>query len=223
MLYDNSADSNFISQSSGWTFSYTVGTAANRLLLAAFFTSPSSNHVTAVTYGGVSMTHLATVTDQDGNSEFYFYLKNPPSGANNFVTTMNSTFSVELQAVSYSGVDQTATPFPHNSVTNTGSNTSPLSFNIVTSVAGVWLVTMFRGSPLTVEWTTSNMMVNRIRAGVGMSTWDTNGPIGGAATQSVTYANGADPRVWGPIAIAIVPIPPPAVSVAGFFAKMIAG
>lgn len=212
--FDNVATSGWVSQASGWSFSYTMGSASGGFLIAYFFTSPSSNQITAVSYGGVSMTLLGRVTDAEGNGETAFYLKSPPTGANNFVTTQGGTFNVELRAVSYTGVDSTGAP--DATAMTSGTTVSPYTLPITTVSTGDWLVAIARGGD-NVFYDTTNAMTNRANTGgVGLYVWDSNGSVGAAGSHNAYFVSTGDARERGTTVFALKPATTPTVSAAIF-------
>jgi hypothetical protein len=91
------------------TFSHTVGTGTDRLLVVEVSTSSTAS-VSSVTYGGVALTPLAAVTDGANNVRAeMWYLIAPSSGAANVVVSLSSGHEFVAGATSFSGVDQSAT------------------------------------------------------------------------------------------------------------------
>ena len=105
------------------TWSHTVGAGSNRLLVVLLSDNPT-DAVSSVTYGGVALTQLpgAHVVGGTGAEVDIWYLKNPASGAANFVATWAAQGYLNAGAVSFSGVDQT-TPLD-TPVTATGTGRS---------------------------------------------------------------------------------------------------
>jgi hypothetical protein len=90
-----------------YTWSHTV-TATNprRILvvLLAARSSPASDIITGVTYGGVAMTR-ATADFAVQPGAYIYYLLNPPTGANNVVASAASAFNTVCFAASYYNVN----------------------------------------------------------------------------------------------------------------------
>ena len=120
------ASSNNISGTLTWT--HITTNAANRaMLVGASFGNPGA--VSAITYGGFSLTKVKAITNSVVSSEVWL-LVNPPSGTNTIaITTIGSPSTFSAGAVTFSGVDQT-TPL---SATNTAFGNSSSSSLIISS------------------------------------------------------------------------------------------
>src|SRR5690242_11384212 len=84
------------------TWSHTVGTGANRLLIVGIAIK-NSQTVTSVTYGGVALTQ-ATALANTGRLEVW-RLVAPASGTANIVVTFAAGTGAAIGAVSFTGVD----------------------------------------------------------------------------------------------------------------------
>ncbi|MBI4848420.1 MAG: Ig-like domain-containing protein, partial [Nitrospirae bacterium] len=109
---------NSSSTTSTVSWSHTVGTGSNRLLVVGVsFDARNSNTVSSVTYGGTALTNLrAEGTGANFARTEIWYLTAPASGSNTITVTIGGTATDKLNmagAVSYTGVDQT-TPFSSN-------------------------------------------------------------------------------------------------------------
>lgn len=104
--------------------SYNAGTGSDRVLIVCVgISSGSSQNVTAVTYGGQSMTLVDRQTDPDGWSEIaVFYLLNPPSGSNSFVVTSSANADAAFFACVVTGA---STSSIGNSAKASGNSASP--------------------------------------------------------------------------------------------------
>lgn len=116
------------------THSHTVlASSQNRLLLVGISIEDGAPaDPSGVTYNGVAMTKVSSVTNSTAHAALY-QLVAPATGANNVVVSFSSTMDdVVVGAVSFTNVDQT-TPLG-TAVTNTGSSTTPTVS--VTAVVG---------------------------------------------------------------------------------------
>lgn len=103
----DSASSSSASRLVSMTWSHTVASVSNRVLVVGV--SVYGTTVSSVTYGGVSMTRLVTKTQSPSIAELW-YLKAPTAGTANVVVTLaNSSGYAVGGAVSYYNVDQTNT------------------------------------------------------------------------------------------------------------------
>ncbi len=133
------------------SFSHTTGSGSDRLLLVAVAvgginSSSTAPTVTGVTYGGSSLTSVASQASSGTQVRSYIYsLLNPNSGAANVVVTLSGSGTVTVGATTFAGVDQT-TPL---GTAATAQGTSTTSTVNVTSATGqlVFGTTAFDGSP----------------------------------------------------------------------------
>ena len=210
--FDNQSVSTWVSNGTTWTYSFTVGSATNRYLLAYIFTSPSTNVINSVTYNGIGMTKLCTIADaaSPSNGETIFYLANPSSGANNFTINQSNIFNSEIMAISYSGVAQSA---PDAYVCNPGTaGATSYTNNITTVSANDWLVALYRNTDggWSSFWDTTN--ANTLRGSnsdIGLMTQDSNGGIGASGAHNDYWSDSVSSRLHGTASIALAPISVP--------------
>jgi hypothetical protein len=134
ITYDNSVDggSNGGSTTS-LTYSYTVGSGSNRLLVANLIGDPSIDDISSVTYAGTSMTLIGKARAPSGNWQYLYYLLNPSSGSNKVVVTAGSAHYLISQAASWYNVRQSSQP--DASTTNTAAATNTSITTSLTTVA----------------------------------------------------------------------------------------
>ena len=114
------------------TYSHTVTTAANRLLIVTMHESDSQVAIVSATYAGVAMTALlAQNTSTVARTELW-YLIAPATGANDVVVVYADIFGHSSGAASFSGVNQT-TPIGN---TNTNSGQATVISTVIASVVG---------------------------------------------------------------------------------------
>src|SRR5208283_5259003 len=90
--FDNAADGgNNGGSTTSLTYSYTVGTNSNRLLLVNLIGDPSADDISSATYAGASMTLITKVRTPAGRWHYLYYLLGPTSGTNNVVITAASS------------------------------------------------------------------------------------------------------------------------------------
>lgn len=112
------------------TWSHTCS-GTDRILFVQILTD--GNNVSAVTYGGVSMTRVYGFA-----TDFYltiYALPNPPSGANNVVVGTSISQNIIPMSVSYTGAKN---ELP--TVYNTGSGTSSVGVSVTTIADNSWLL-----------------------------------------------------------------------------------
>ncbi len=140
ITYDNSVDGgNNGGSTTSLTYSYTVGTGPNRLLVVNLIGDTSADDITSVTYAGTPMTLVGKVQAPSSNNwQYLYYLLNPSSGLNNIVVTARSSHYLISQAASWYNVRQTAQPDAFT--TNTAPATSTSVTTSLTTVASGSLV-----------------------------------------------------------------------------------
>jgi len=127
------------------SWSHTVGSGTNNVLivgLATEDTSTTSLAVSAITYNGVAMTAVPSSTATAGSSTLdrtqLFYLLNPAAGAHTVAVTFGGAVNgVSAGSVSLSGVAQSA---PTAAAINTATSGTAISASVAVSTAGSWLV-----------------------------------------------------------------------------------
>src|SRR5579862_1048186 len=105
---------------SSLTFSKTVGSGSNRLLLVGISTKGNQN-ATGVTYGGVAMSRVLMLQNADWVE--VWRLVAPATGTANVVITLTGGANFSAGAISFTGVDQGA-PLGGVNITS-GSSTAP--------------------------------------------------------------------------------------------------
>ena len=169
ITFDNSTDGgNNGGSTTSLTYSYTVGTSLNRLLVVNLIGDSSADDITSVTCAGIPMTFAGKVQAPASNNwQYFYYLLNPPSGTNNIVATAASQHYLISQAASWFNVRQTAQPDAFTTNTLPATNTS----------ATTSLKTIAAGS-LVVQGVWS---FGRLAAGTGATPIVIDAAIGGAA------------------------------------------
>jgi IPT/TIG domain len=140
IAYDNSADGgNNGGSTTSLTYSYTVGSGPNRLLIVNLIGDNVADDISSVTYAGVPMTLVGKVQAPSNNNwQYLYYLVNPSSGSNNIVVTAASSHYLISEAASWFNVKQTAQP--DASTTNTAVAASTSTTTSLTTVASGSLV-----------------------------------------------------------------------------------
>ncbi|HEY1904131.1 MAG TPA: IPT/TIG domain-containing protein, partial [Terracidiphilus sp.] len=140
ITYDNAADGgNNGGTTTSLTYSYTVGTGANRLLVVNLVGDTSADDISSVTYAGVAMTLLAKTQAPSNNRQYLYYLLNPASGANNLVVTAGSAHYLISQAASWYNVKQSAQPDAIVTSTSAAGTTS-LTASLTTVANGALVI-----------------------------------------------------------------------------------
>jgi hypothetical protein len=158
LAVDNTASMNSgAANANPFTWSHTVGTGNNRILVVSTANPGTSVAVSSVTYGGTALTRLSQNLSAGASTEIW-YLLNPPSGTATVSVSLASSAKFAGGSVSYRNVHQT-TPFG-TPVAATGSggaisllvsNTRPVDW-IIDSVAIQTSNTLTPTSPQTQRW-----------------------------------------------------------------------
>jgi hypothetical protein len=134
ITYDNSVDGgNNGGSTASLTYSYTVGSGQNRLLLVNLVGDTLADDISSVTYAGTSMILIGKVQTPSNNWQYLYYLLNPSSGSHNIVVNAASSHYLISQAASWYNVKQAAQP--DASTINTAATTSTSITTSLTTVA----------------------------------------------------------------------------------------
>ena len=134
------------SSCSSRTFSHTIGSGSNRLLVVgvSIENDPTGPAVSSITYNGQGLTKIDSVEVSSsgtmGRAELWYLLEAdlPSSGSYNVVVTLSqSTNELAAGAISLTDVAQQA---PEASNTNSNIGLDTISSNITTLTDGAWLV-----------------------------------------------------------------------------------
>jgi len=91
---------------SSLTFSHTVGSGSNRILVVGIYNKSGGDLVTSVTFNGTALTRLGTASGGSLNQGYLYYLLNPDTGTHNIVVTLSGeTTALHAAAASFFGVD----------------------------------------------------------------------------------------------------------------------
>ena len=107
VLVDGPANS-FIQTSStkSFSWSHTVGTNSNALLMVQVVTNSSSNTVSSVETNGLTLTKLSAVNCGTSCRDEVWYQLNPVSGTNTITVTTSTSAAVTATAISFYNVSQ---------------------------------------------------------------------------------------------------------------------
>jgi hypothetical protein len=139
ITFDNSVDGgNNGGSTTSLTYSFTVGSGSNRLLVVNLIGDTSADDISSVTYAGTPMTRIGKVQAPSNNWQYQYYLLNPASGSNNVVITAGISHFLISQAASWFNVKQSAQPDAFT--TNTAPVASTSTSTSLTTVAAGSLV-----------------------------------------------------------------------------------
>ncbi|TYO97131.1 putative CxxxxCH...CXXCH cytochrome family protein [Geothermobacter ehrlichii] len=191
------------------TWQHTIGGGTDRLLLVGVaFDDRNGETVTSVTYNGIALTQLRADNTATSNARTeLWYLKDaslPAAGTYDVVVTLSTASGKPLYggALTYSGVDQTATFTSHNGASG---NADPATVDI-TSQAGdlvVDIVVGYKGAGLavgagqTAYWVENTDALGAVIAGMSYEA--------GAATTTMSWTGAGDGGEWSISAVSIHP------------------
>ena len=125
------------------SFSQTVTSGSNQVLLVTMATGHGGVSATSVTYGGVALTKLAGVRQTfDASYTEMWYLVNPNVGSATVNISLSTSATLYARAMVLTGVNQT-TPF--NTACSATASTTSITCSADTSGAGV-VVSLLRAS-----------------------------------------------------------------------------
>ena len=118
--FDNAADGgNNGGSTTSLTYSYTVGTNSNRILLVNVVGDVSADDISSVSYAGASMSLITKVQTPGDRWHYLYYLLAPASGTHNVVVTAASSHYLISEAASWYNVSQSGQPLAYS--TNTAA------------------------------------------------------------------------------------------------------
>lgn len=128
-----------------FTWSHTVSGSNRILVVGVSIRNQQNETASSVTYAGTPLTFVGARSNETSARVEIWYMKAPPTGANNVVVTLSAPAKIVGGAISLTGVDQT-TPIAVSAFT-AGSSTKPtLTLNDVATSAWVIDVLAFRST-----------------------------------------------------------------------------
>lgn len=117
------------------TFSHTVGSGSDRLLVVEMMGATSGSGDGTCTFNGVSMTLAGKVQCPADRWTYLFYLLNPDTGTHDVVATSNDSNAVAAVASSYTGVGS----YESNANTGTDASIGTITVSVTTVAANAWV------------------------------------------------------------------------------------
>lgn len=204
VAYDATATGN-VNPGTEVSYSHTVGSGINRVLLVGITTNATTDKLTGptpVTYGGVTMTRLASAQAHTTNFFGYiYYLLNPTSGAANVVITLDDSQTAFAISNSYSGVNQGA-PATFATGTDAAGN---FDAALTTIVNNAWIAALARSNNGTSGITAGTNTTIRTGSSEFFCFADTNAAQTPAGAKTMGFnANPGGETFW--ITVALDPI-----------------
>ncbi len=134
-----------VASSTALSFSHTVSSASNRILVVGI-TLGANVAVTGATYGGTPLT--LAIMDQAGfnqNKAYIYYMVNPPAGTDTISITTGGSTRISAFATNYINID-TADPIDQ-AVEAANPNWDSISLTITGAIAGQMIVDVYGVDP----------------------------------------------------------------------------
>jgi hypothetical protein len=200
--------------SSPITYSHTVNSGSDRVLLVLIQARGTVSAVSAVTYDSVSMNLVTTVATNGVITSQIWYLVNPSTGTHDVSIThaFSGGTNILSQAVSFFGVNQT-TPIDAF-ITGAASNTGPMTATIATTTANAVIVDSCAMRTAASETATMTSMTNRVER---LNTVTGTGALRGLASTVIDAATAGNydmewtktlNQSWALMAVALQEEPP---------------
>jgi hypothetical protein len=199
IAFDSYTAGNHVDPGSGTLSWNHTCTGANRVL---FVVGKDNAGITGITYNGVAMTRLASVSDPTYGVLAVWGLLNPASGTNSIVATISGTAFIDLSSISYTGM--TGLTLPDATATQSLLSVSSITTSITTVNANAWVLvatigqtgfTFSAGSGQTKRGNQSgsdNYMVGdsngALQPGTHAFTTNTGGTVAGVSMVLVSFA-----------------------------------
>ncbi len=209
-ITQDSVSSGQTSSASTLTFSHTIGSGNNGLLLVEVAINHGGTTVSSVTYDGASLTYLNSASQGPMDAEIW-YLTAPATGTFNVVVTASANAdSMTAGATSYFGVSQLA---PLGTAATANGKTNPPTPSVtVTSATGqlvVAVAAIHQGTTYTAGTGQTELWSQNYANGVGGPSMlgVTDSETGAASvTASWSVAIGGGGGEWAEVGVAIKPL-----------------
>ena len=202
------------------SFTLSFNNVAGNFMFVTFCEDTGSPSQTGVTYNGVALTALTTLSSPFANNKMGWILKSPTTGTNDIVAsrTTTSTAVIRLCVATYSGTDTTTQPDSQNTF-NVGPATSGSASTTVVG-SNCWLVMSYEndagtGNNVSAGASTTLRIANTGNGAVAIL--DSNATVG-TGSQSLNYSTVSSVNHFGNI-ISLAPAGA-AANTSNFFALM---
>lgn len=182
------------------SFTLSFNNVAGDFLFVTFCEDTGSPSQTGVTYNGVAMTALTTISSPFANNKMGWILKNPATGTHDIVAsrTTTSAATIRLCAASYSGTDTATQPDSQNTFDVTASSGSATTTVVASNC---WLIMSYENDAGTGNNVSAgaNTLLRQANAGNGaVAILDSNGTVSTGA-QSLNYSTAVSHEHFGNI------------------------
>jgi hypothetical protein len=182
------------------TYSHTCTSNNNRFLVVAVWTEQTGDIVTGVTYNGVAMTRVATVTQ--GTQRIHLYiLVNPATGTNDVVVSTGSSANIHSVSASYYDAKQSAQPNAFN--TNVQASGATLTLQATVTKNGSLLISCAANEGNGISASTGT--TNRTGGSGIIRIGDSNGKVN-RGVRSMVWTPGNTSQDQAGIIISVTPV-----------------
>jgi len=187
------------------TWSHTIGSGSNRILIISVSNRDGNKTVTSVTYGGTALTQIGFQNGPGNqNRTSLWKLLAPPTGTASIVVTLSGSVNVVGGAVSFDNVDQTT---PHGTFVSANGTSTTASVN-VTSAAGEVVIDTATANGDAVSLTAGAGQTAQWNTGTGTAGGNVRGggsTEGGAPAVTMSWTLGAS-KPWSIGAVSLKPV-----------------
>lgn len=177
------------------TTSYTVGSGANRILFVGVSgnTCCGGDLITGVTDVTSSAAFTLIGRQPAGASRYtsFWYLLDPPSGANTITVSASASSFISAGGADYSGAKQSGQPDASNPSTNPAANSETVSLTTVANNS--WIILFggaYSGGPCPTAGTGDTLLTCDATYGI-WGIFDSNGPVSPGSNSFTINQSGA--------------------------------
>lgn len=189
------------------TWSHTVGSGSNRILLVGITTRDGNVVVNSVTYGGTNLTLIGVEADNGKKVRMEMWkLIAPNVGTADIVVSLSASKRVVGGAVSLTGVNQTTPNGLFSSASSSGSTSASLT---VSSASGELVVDVIatQGDAKSLTINSGTEIWNRATGNAGGESRSAGGTINGASSVTPSWTLESS-KPWAIGAVSLKPSPP---------------
>lgn len=161
-----------------------------------------ANDINSVTYNGVAMSKIATVSVPANRFVNLWYLENPASGSNTLTATADTSHFIQWIALSYTGVRQTGGV--DSSATNTVSSAASITVSSTVVATDSWQVMVGKGNVGFQTAGSGTTIRDSSGGGTVTQAFDSNGPL--AAGSRSLIANSGSSENMGYAILSMAPV-----------------
>jgi hypothetical protein len=192
VVFDASAAGSVSSGTTSFSWTHSTTTLPNRILVVGIWIdSSASDVVTGVTYGGVAMTRINTVTISTFR-QYLYALVAPASGSNSVVVSFTGTQNILAGSESVWNAAQNLLGAQTTNSATVGSTS--ITGTLTTVSANAWLVAQYGNNGGTSSAGTNAFQRQQETSTTNRCIYDSNGPISPAGSTNITVNVASTPQ-----------------------------